>query len=164
MPRVMSRKHTLCQVLQATGEKQHACAQRKRTQPSFQVHLVPPKPPTSLHTCTHVHTHAHLWQCKCPLTNSIWHRLRLLWRGGEWKGEGGISWGSIWLPAGPEDCRFIGMQRWCTEGGRTGVEWHKKPQSSWHGCGAVGEYQGESLGTVYPPELCVLRLTWPHFF
>lgn len=63
---------------------------------------------------THARTHscAHLWQCKYPLTISIWHRHWLLWRGGEWTGRGGISWGSSWLPAGPQNCRIIGMQRW----------------------------------------------------
>lgn len=141
----------------------------KHTQPSFQVHLVPPcHQPAYTRARTYIRTHAHLWQCKCPLTNSIWHRLRLLWRGGEWKREGGISWGSIWLPAGPQDCRFIGMQRWCTEGGSTGVVWYKKPQSSWHGCGAIVEYQGESWGMDSPPpewehSSVSLRLTWPHF-
>lgn len=124
-----SIKH--CQVLQATGESQRACAHRKTHTtfiPHF-THLVHPS-----HQLAYWHTHSHTHAEFCPLVtvqipsnNLHLAQTEVVVEGWRMKRKGGISWGSSWLPAGPQNCRIIGMQRWmwhrpqCTEGGRTGV-------------------------------------------
>lgn len=168
MPWVMSRK---CNKPQVKGNM-HVYKGR-HTQP------LPLILPMLCLPTTNQHTHTHTKLCplvtvQIPFNNLHLAQTEVVVEGWRMKREGGISWGSSWLAAGPQNCRIIGMQRWmwhrpqCTEGGRTGVVPFIKPQSLWRGCGAVVEkYKGESWGTDYPPERehssVSLRLTWPHF-
>lgn len=168
MPWVMSRKHKTLPSL--TGHRWKACAQRKaRTTfiPHF-AHLVPPS-----------HQPAHTQLCllvtvQIPSNNLHLAQAEVVVEGWRMKREGGISWGSSWLPGGPQNCRIIGMQRWmwhrpqCTEGGRTGVVSFKKPQSlvarlwcrSW-------KVPGRELRYRLPPRagtrLCVLEVNLASF-
>lgn len=66
-------------------------------------------------TNTHARTHTQL----CPLVtvqipsnNLHLAQTLVVVEGWRMNREGGISWGSSWLPAGPQNCRIIGMQRW----------------------------------------------------
>lgn len=94
--RAESRKR--CQVLQATGESQQAFAQDRHT--TF---------------ISQTHTHAQLCPlvtAQIPSNNLHLAQTLVVVEGWRMNREGGISWGSSWLPAGPQNCRIIGMQRW----------------------------------------------------
>lgn len=52
-----------------------------------------------------------LWQCKYSQTTSIWCGLRLLWRGGEWRGRGAFPQEAAGCLLG-SCCRMMEMQRW----------------------------------------------------
>lgn len=117
-------------------------------QPAHQESTVCRYSHTHMYACACTHTHTQLCPLvtlQMPFNNLHLAQTGVVVEGWRMKREGGISWGSSWLPAGPQNCRIIGMQRWmwhrpqCSEGGRTGVVQFKKPQSSWHGCGAVVE-------------------------
>lgn len=57
----------------------------------------------------HIPGCAHLWQHN---NNPHLAHTKVVVKWVRKSREGGISWGSSWLPAGPQNSRIIGVQRW----------------------------------------------------
>lgn len=124
---------------------------------------------TFQHTCaktlTQPSSHRHTQFCPLVTMQLPSNKLRLAqamvvvegWRINK---EGGISWGSSWMPAGPQNCWIIGMQRWM---------WQKlQMYRGWQNRGGFLFYTASELVAWLwcreKTRLCVLEVNLASFF